>query len=745
MRLRRRWPARRSRRLAAGALALAGLADVVLAAVPRHGLRLGWDAVPTYGWPRFLLTAAGVLCLALVPAVARGRREARWAGLLAAAASTAAAIVGDADVAAFVPSALAVTLLLLLGPMPGRADTRLAGRAVRDLVVAEAAVLVYAVVGLYLLDANFREATTVGGALIEGLRMVVLLPAAAITPTTDHGVWFLDSIRWLSALAVGVTALRGLAPSLSRDRRPQQEQLVRALLQRWADSSLAPFHLLDDKHWVLSEDGEAFVGYALSGATAVALGGPIGAPASRPGAIAAFLATCAYDGWSPAFHQVDEAEAMLLRASGLQAVKIGEEAFIDLAAFTMSGKSMKATRNAISRAERDGITVEDIAPPLAPSLVSELAVVSDSWLAASGHRERGFTLGGFDARALGQQPVLVVRDASGRMVAFVNIESSFAGTVGNFDLMRRLPDAPRGTMEVLFVALIERFRAAGLQTMSLGLAPLAGIDDTGPLPGLLRLARERTSFMNFAGLEDFKGKWRPRWEPRFFAYSDSTDLPRVATATALAGERPGRGPTADALARSARRFAASLTVAAVILWTMAATAGDTAFHQTLVDRFALSWPSLAALELWRIPLSAFVQEDAGWVAQIVVLLLALGLAEARLGTRRTVVTFFLADAASSVPALLALHLFGSWSPALGRLADEPNLGSSAGLLGLLGACAASIEATRVRLGCAAVLAGGLATAAVIDPEFSALQHAVAVVAGAALTLAARPRHPRLGS
>ena len=134
---------------------------------------------------------------------------------------------------------------------------------------------------LYFLDADFRSSTTLGAALLEGIRALFLLPPSAIEPITDHGVWFLDSIRWLSALTIGVTAMRGLSPSLGRERHPRDEARVRELLERWADSSLAPFHLLDDKHWVFSADEDAFVGYALSGSTAVALGGPVGAPASR--------------------------------------------------------------------------------------------------------------------------------------------------------------------------------------------------------------------------------------------------------------------------------------------------------------------------------------------------------------------------------------------------------------------------------------------------------------------------------
>lgn len=689
--------ARARRRLAAALLAFAGVVDAILAAVPDHALRLGWDAVPAYGWQRYALTAAGVACLAAAPAVARGRREARWAGLAAAGVSMLVAVVNDADLLAFAPSAIALAALVAAGSLPGRSDPLLARRAVQTLAIGEAAVFAYAAIGLYLLDANFLESTSVTAALSEALRMLFLLPSSAIQPATPHGVWFLDSIRWLSALVLGVACLRALAPTLTRARTQHDIARAERLLELWGSSSLAPFHLLDDKHWCFLDDGDAFVGYALSGSTAVALGGPVGAPASRAAAVAAFLSTCERHAWSPAFHQVDEAEADLLRDLGLQLVKIGEEAVIDVAEFTLAGGAMKPIRKAVTRAEREGLTVTELSPPLADMALTELRTVSDAWLSSAGHRERGFTLGAFDLQALRDMPVLLVHDADARPVAFANIVPSYQGTVGNFDLMRRVPDAPKGAMELLFVKLIERFRNAGLAGMSLGLAPLAGAQGDDALARVLGAVRARSAFMNFAGLEDFKAKWRLRWEPRYFAYTGPSDLPRSAAATALAGERPGRGPTTDALARIARTFPASLALALAALWLMAATAGDPAFHATLVDRFALSWPDITGVRWWRIPLSALVQEDVGIRWSIIALFAAPFLAESRLRWRLTLLVFFVSDALSSVPTLGAMQALAAagWSGA-SELAAEPNLGSSSGLVGLLGAWIVSLPAGRQR-------------------------------------------------
>ena len=727
----------RLRTIAAALLGAVGLVDVIVAAVPRHGLRLGWDAVPAYGWPRYALTAAGVMCLAVAPAVARGRREALWLGVLVAGASAAVALIHDADILALVPSLAALAALTAAARrFPGRSDPRLARRALRLLVIGEGLVLVYATIGLYLLDTNFRTATTLAESFREGFRMLFLLPPAAIQPVTAHGAWFLDSVRWLSVLVVAVAGARALAPAVGLERRRRDREHAQRILERWATSSLAPFQLLDDKHWCFSGDGEALVGYALVGSTAVALGGPIGAPASRPAALSAFLEMCAEHAWMPVFHQVDASEHEALRGHDFQALKIGEEAVVPLADFTLAGRSMKSIRNIVNRATRDGLTVEELPRPLDDAAMEELRSVSDDWLGSSGHRERGFTLGGFDPDTLRESPVLAARDADGRLVAFVNVVPSYAGSIGNFDLMRRRTDAPRGTMEMLFVALIERFRSAGLEGMSLGLAPLAGVAGNAAADRVIALARDHTSLFNFAGLQEFKAKWQPRWEPRYFAYPTTVGLPRAAAATALAGERPSSGTRLDALARIATRFPLSIALAGTLVWFMLVTEDDPGFHTSLVDALGLNWQTLTAGEIWRIPASALVQEDSGIAWTILALLAAVPLAEARFGWRATLAGFFLADAVSATLVLVTLRVAGAAGiPDANALTTSLDAGSSAGLLALLAASIARLDRPRLRLGLGGALTAGLALGLALERDLADVQHLVAAALGAAGALA----------
>ena len=232
----------------------------------------------------------------------------------------------------------------------------------------------------------------------------------------------------------------------------------------------------------------------------------------------------------------------------------------------------------------------------------------------------------------------------------MNVLPLYLSSVGNFDLMRRRPDAPNGVMEYLVVALIHRFRAEGRMGMTLGLAPLANIDGEGIPDRALRLLYDRgTRVFNYQGLHHFKEKWNPVWEARYLAYRSDTELPRIAGALARVGEIPDpHGARARALA-FARRFPVTLSIGLVVCWIMAATRLDPSFHHVLERHLGLSFLDLQHLQLWRLPTAELIQTRAGfrW-ANIALLSVSLPFAEWRLGSRRSIVTFFLCDWVSSL-------------------------------------------------------------------------------------------------
>lgn len=729
--------ARRTRLAVAALLALLALADLVLPAVPGHVLRISSADGPESGWERYVLVIAAALSAGLVPGLVRGRRAAWWLACAATAASAAASWANDVDLLGLAPAAFAgAALVLTRRHFTGTWDVRLRGAGWRTLVFGELAVVAYAVTGLYFLDADFRASTTVPVALSEAVRLAVVLPSASVQPTSEHAAWFVDSIRLLSALVVVLALVRLLGPSLFRQHAREDRARVQPVLDRWARSTLAPFQLLEDKAWCFAPDGEAFVGYTLVSSTAIALSDPIGRPESQPAALDAFLQLCDRNGWTPAFHQLEEGGAELARARGLRVLKIGEEAIVPVRDFAVAGRTFKSLRSSLNRAEREGIRVEELEQPIDDRTMAELRQVSEAWLASAGHRERAFTVGRFDPEYLRDTAVLAARDADGRIVAFVNLLPSYAGSVGTFDLMRRLPSAVSGTMEMLFVAMIERFRAAGLEGMSLGLAPLANVERDGVVGRVLGVAKTVGLGFNFEGLFTFKDKWRPRWEPRYLGYRTG-ELPLAAAGIVRAGEG-GRSRVEDAIGRTLRGFPVTVGLLGVTLWLMIVTQEDPLFHRDLVRALGLSWPELEALELWRIPASALVNTESGLQWAIVLLLLLVPLAESRFGSLVTLGLFFAADAVASLSMLAALRLADLAGDAgAGEAANRHDVGSSTGCYGLAAALVVSVSPGRRRRIAAAVLAVWLLGALALNRDLADLQHAVAAAAGAAIGIALR--------
>ena len=64
--------------------------------------------------------------------------------------------------------------------------------------------------------------------------------------------------------------------------------------------------------------------------------------------------------------------------------------------------------------------------PAYPALLAELRIISDAWLTAKKSREKGFSVGRFDADWLNRWPLALVR-CDGRLVAFANVLTNAQG------------------------------------------------------------------------------------------------------------------------------------------------------------------------------------------------------------------------------------------------------------------------------------------------------------------------------
>jgi lysylphosphatidylglycerol synthetase-like protein (DUF2156 family) len=728
------------RRVAALFALASGVSTIVSAATkhPRHAGFLGveWAASAVIGG-RYGLLVCGVALIVLTRGLLHGKRTAQRLALLAALGAAAGHHFRGLDVVA-----LAVIAGLVLVLSLGRHAFRAASDPARArygwwiLVAGETTILIYGVTGLYLLDNEFRRSSTVVDSITAGVRLLFLLPVSTVAPATRHGAFFIDSVR-AGSFAVVMAGVIGLVATVVARAEPASgdRRTIEELLDRWATIALAWFFLSDDKNWWFAPDRSAVLAYKVVGSTAVVLGEPVGSPASCRAATSSFLEFCDGNGWTVGFHQVTEEGRAALAECGLRSLKIGESAVVPVTGFDLAGHERKPLRSALRRLERTGYRVVEIAHPIDAATMAALRAVSDAWLSSGGHRERTFTLGRFDPAYLQATTVLALVDSDGGIVAFVNMLPSYRSTAGNFDLMRRLPDAPNGSMDALFAAMIERCRAQGLLGLDLGLAPLANVEENSIAGRTLRAVYERGgSAFNFEGLRAYKQKWDPVWEARYLCYETEADLPKLAAAITRAGELPDQRSPLARMRGFAGRFPVASAITSIVVYVMAATNWDNDLHSQLIRHFGFGWHDLVHLQFWRLVTSPFVQDRPGFVwGNLLLLVPALFLAEHRLRSKSTALIFGLGDGLSTFAVLVIGRLAGALGSQVAlRAALQRDGGSSSAGWALIAGCVASLPAGRTRTVTMAGLAGLLGLFAVVSRGEADVEHLVAAMCGAGI-------------
>lgn len=437
-------------------------------------------------------------------------------------------------------------LLLLLALKPcftAASDPPSVRRGVQVFLTTFVFTCLYGITGFYLLDRHFHQSFNLADATRQTLSFLFWVTTPELGRPSVLARWFLDSLAIIEAGGIVFSLYSLLRPVLYRRTVVAAEmEKARSILQQFGRSSLAHLTLLTDKYYYFSHSTKSFVAYTLIGNVAVVLGDPVGPEEDATHLVGDFKNMCEKNDWHPVFYQVLPDYLAVYQAAGFKFLKIGEEAVIELAEFSLEGGKRKNLRQSVNRTLRRGYTTKLLLPPQSDEILAQLKEVSDQWLKQRQGREKRFSLGWFDPAYLRPCPVMTVKDSRGQNVAFANLIPEYRRNEGTIDLMRYRDDVS-GLMDLLFVRLIEYFREAGYETFNMGLSPLSGVGN-GPEDG----ARERAirlfynhfnQFYSFKGLRQYKEKFGPRWEPRYLIYSSTLALPKIAVAiiSANAGGR----------------------------------------------------------------------------------------------------------------------------------------------------------------------------------------------------------------
>ena len=369
----------------------------------------------------------------------------------------------------------------------------------------------------------------------------------------------------LGVFTLLVTAYLFLRPAKLAARPSEADsRRISELLDRYGDrDSLGYFALRSDKNVIWSPTGKACIGYRVVSGVMLGSGDPIGDPEAWPGAIHAFLDEAARHAWVPAVMGCGELGAEIwCREGELTALELGDEAIVEVADFTLQGRSMRNVRQMVARVCRQGYVanirrVADIDRDEIDRLISR----ADSWRGSP--TERGFSM------ALGRvggpgdgQCVIATATENGVLRGLLHFVPW--GSDGlSLDLMRRDRSAQPGVNDFLIVEAIKAAHALGVKRISLNFAVFRAALERGERIGagpVLRVWRRFLVFISrwfqIESLYKFNAKFCPVWVPRFFVFPGTKDAVRVGMAALeaeaflvwpklelrLAGRQAGTGP-----------------------------------------------------------------------------------------------------------------------------------------------------------------------------------------------------------
>jgi phosphatidylglycerol lysyltransferase len=304
--------------------------------------------------------------------------------------------------------------------------------------------------------------------------------------------------------------------------QPAPERLARVVEQ--FGSNADSFQALASHHRRLCFDDLGLVALKRIGRFTVVAGDPVAPPGHLIELVTALRRTL------PGPVALVSASAPVrdeLAAHGWGWIKVGEEPYWGPERWSLDGKAIGRVRHAVKSALGKGLTVarashgtETWARDLA-----DMREVADRWARSHDIRQLGFllTLAPFELPE--RRRYFLARDAEGRCLAFLAAVPIHARGGWYFQDLVRDPEAPNGTVELVFHEAMRALGSEGARMVTMGAAPLAGLEKETPqlawLNRVLRFAYERLdAFYGFQSLTEAKAKFVPHWwEAKYLVFT----------------------------------------------------------------------------------------------------------------------------------------------------------------------------------------------------------------------------------
>jgi len=307
-------------------------------------------------------------------------------------------------------------------------------------------------------------------------------------------------------------------------------------VKKYGQDSLSYLTLEKGNKYFISQSYEGFIAYIIVGKIAVCLGNPICAQDNLRKLTNEFKKFCQENKLKICFSSVHGEIVKILEQDGYCLAKYGEEAILDLNTYTTAGSKKVKLRQKLRRAEKFGINTIEYQPQKCRDFVLEQKIiqVSEEWYADK-NGKLTFTLGEINLEQPLERRYFLAMDED-RDVQAVLVFSPFQCGAGYFlDVMRKRKNTVPGVMEKAIIDSAWQMKEEGVQCLSLGLAPLAGIEKKEKMNLLEKCFYFTYKHLNqnygFKSLYDYKKKFSPsRWEERYVVHESTLSCFKVAWA-----------------------------------------------------------------------------------------------------------------------------------------------------------------------------------------------------------------------
>ncbi|MCG8418228.1 MAG: DUF2156 domain-containing protein [Proteobacteria bacterium] len=320
------------------------------------------------------------------------------------------------------------------------------------------------------------------------------------------------SVGWHLALAARLCKKPVMAEPLGcpRDR-------MLALLEQYGRETTS-FQTLEPGLSYWFDDGAtACVAYMDTGGAWVAVGGPIAPPHGEAIAAEKFAQAAHCSGRRVRFFALETSRVSDL-ADRFALIHIGEQASWDPREWPGILRNKRSLREQLRRARAKGVSVRrvqgaELADPTSRARLGADELVA-RWKDARSMAPMGFLVH-VDLYTAAELRRFFVAERGGIVVGLLSAVPIYARNGWFFEDLLRRPEAPNGTVELLFDHAMRQAACEGSDHVTYGLAPLADSRSR-----VLCFIRDHTRWLyDFEGLRAFKAKLLPsRWESVYLAY-----------------------------------------------------------------------------------------------------------------------------------------------------------------------------------------------------------------------------------